>query len=122
MHVLRILPITCALIVFAAAASAENRNDIAPYRFRTPAEDLNPVERDRAIMYRNDLQRQKFQLDRDEAAGRLDPLERRDKLDTDTELNRMDEVVRGQRSAPMPVPAGRSLPSLPLPVIPRSSP
>lgn len=110
------------LALLGSAATAENRNDLAPYRFRAPAEELNAVERDRAIMYRNDLQRQQFLLDRDEAAGRLDPLERRQKLDTGTELNRMNEVVRRQRSAPMPLPAGRALPSLPPPLIPRSSP
>jgi hypothetical protein len=110
------------LVLLGSGAKAENRNDLAPYRFRAPAEDLNPVERDRAIIYRNDLQRQQFQLDRDAAAGHLGPLERRDKLDTDTELNRMNNVVRGQRSAPMPLPAGRSLPSIPPPLIPRSSP
>jgi hypothetical protein len=110
------------LVLFGSGAQAENRNDLAPYRFRAPVENLNAVERDRTIMYRNDLQRQQFQLDRDEAAGRLGPLERREKLDTDTELNRMNDVVRGQRSAPMSLPAGRSLPSIPPSIIPRSSP
>jgi hypothetical protein len=114
-----------AFLTFAllgSEAKAENRNDLAPYRFQPPAADLNPVERDRAILYRNDLQRQQFQLDRDDAAGRLDPLERRERLDTEAELNRMNEVVRGQRSAPTALPAGRSLPSSPPPIIPRSSP
>ena len=110
------------LVLLGSTATAENRNDLAPYRFRAPAEDLNAVDRDRALMYRNDLQRQQFELDRDDAAGRLDPLERRQKFDTGAELNRMNKVLGGQRSAPTALPAGRSLPSIPPPLIPRSSP
>jgi hypothetical protein len=110
-----------ALVLLAPMATAENRNDLAPYRFRAPAEDLNAVERDRAILYRNQLQRQQFQLDRDAASGRLDPLERRLQLDNQTELNRMNGVVRPQRTTPL-LPGARSLPSIPPPVIPRSSP
>jgi hypothetical protein len=122
MHLRVAMAALLTLVLLGSGAKAENRNDLAPYRFRAPAEDLNAVERDRAIMYRNDLQRQQFQLDRDAAAGRLGPLERREKLDTDTELNRMNNVIRGQRSTPAPLPTGRSLPSIPPPIIPRSSP
>jgi hypothetical protein len=117
-----ILSAALALAFLGSAAKAENRSDLAPYRFRAPGEDLNAVERDRAITYRNQLQRQQFQLDRNDAAGRLDPLDRRLKLDNQTELNRMNEVVRGQKSTPMQLPGARSLPSMPPPVIPRSSP
>jgi hypothetical protein len=117
-----VMAVAVALAFLGSAAKAENRNDLAPYRFRAPAEDLNAVERDRAVTYRNQLQRQQFQLDRKDAAGRLDPLDRRLKLDTQTELDRMNEVVRTQRPTPMQLPGTRSLPSMPPPIIPRSSP
>jgi hypothetical protein len=116
------MTVAVAFALLGSAAEAENRNDLAPYRFRAPAEDLNAVERDRAVIYRNQLQRQQFQLDRDAAAGRLDPLDRRLKLDNQTELNRMNDVVRSQRPTPMQLPGARSLPSMPPPLIPRSSP
>lgn len=117
-----VMIVAVALALLGSTAKAENRNDLAPYRFRAPAEDLNAVERDRALTYRNQLQRQQFQLDRKAAAGRLDPLDRRLKLDNQTELNRMNEVVRPQRTSPLLVPGARSLPSMPPPTIPRSSP
>jgi hypothetical protein len=117
-----VMTVAVAFALLGSAAEAENRNDLAPYRFRAPAEDLNAVERDRAVIYRNQLQRQQFQLDRDAAAGRLDPLDRRLKLDNQTELNRMNDVVRSQRPTPMQLPGARSLPSMPPPLIPRSSP
>ncbi|MGH6927647.1 MAG: hypothetical protein ACREEV_04950, partial [Dongiaceae bacterium] len=117
-----VMAVAVALALFGSAATAENRSDLAPYRFRAPTQDLNAVERDRAISYRNQLQRQQFQLDRDAASGRLDPLDRRLKLDNQTELNRMNEVVRGQQPAPRGLPGTRSLPSMPPPLIPRSSP
>lgn len=121
MHLRIAVAAALALALLGSAAKAENRNDLAPYRFRAPAEDLNAVERDRALTYRNQLQRQQFQLDRKAAAGRLDPLDRRLKLDTQTELNRMNEVVR-ERTTPLLLPGARSLPSMPPPTIPRSSP
>jgi hypothetical protein len=117
-----VMTVAVVLALLGSAAKAENPNDLAPYRFRAPTEDLNAVERDRAITYRNQLQQQQFQLDRKDAAGRLDPLDRRLKLDNQTELNRMNDVVRSQRPTPMQLPGARSLPSMPPPLIPRSSP
>jgi len=117
-----ILPVACALLLFASAAAAENRNDLAPYRFRAPAEDLGAVEQERAIIYRNQLQRQQRTLQRDDAFGRLDPMERRRLLETQTELDRMNEIVRNPAPAPLRLPATRSLPSIPQSVVPKHAP
>ena len=121
MHLRLAMAVAAALALLGSAATAENRNGLAPYCFRAPTEDLNAVERDRAITYRNQLQRQQFELDRKAAAGRLDPLDRRQKLDNQTELNRMNGVVRGQGTTPLLLPGARSLPSMSSPTIPRSS-
>jgi hypothetical protein len=116
------LSIACAVVLFASGAAAENRNDLAPYRFRTPGDSVSPVDRGSATIYRNQLQQQQFQLDREEAAGRLSPMERREKLDNETELNRMNRTVGPQPRTQFRAPSARSLPSLPQPIIPRSSP
>lgn len=117
-----ILPITCVLALLAFEAAAENRNDLAPYRFRAPAEDLGAVERQRAIIYRNQLQRQQRMLQHDDAFGRLDPIERRRLLETQTELDRMNEIVRSPAPAPLRLPTTRSLPSIPQSVVPKHAP
>lgn len=116
------LSVSFALLLLAAPAAAENRDDFAPFRFRTPPEDLSPVERGRAIIYRNQLQRQQRDLERDADRGRLDPVERRRLLENQTELDRMNEVVRTPAPSTLRLPAGRSLPSVPPPVVPKASP
>lgn len=112
--------LTCSL--FAPGAAAEDRNILAPFRFQSPTEDLDPIERDRATIYRNQLQRQQREFDHAQAQGRLDPLGRRLQLDTQSELDRMDEVVRSPQMSPLQLPDTRSLPSLRQSIIPRHSP
>jgi hypothetical protein len=116
------LSVSFALLLLAAPAAAENRDDFAPFRFRTPPEDLGAVERERAIIYRNQLQRQQRDLDRDAERGRLDPVERRRLFENQTELDRMNEVVRTPAPSTLRLPSSRSLPSVAPPVIPRSAP
>ena len=117
-----LLAILLALAV-PAASSAQERSVLAPYRFQGPAKELTPIERERATVYRNQLQRQQLDLDRADALGRVDPVERRSGLETQTELNRMNDLVRTQQTTPtLRLPATRALPSMPPPLIPRSSP
>jgi hypothetical protein len=114
--------VSFALLLLAAPAAAENRDDVAPFRFRTSPEDLSAVERQRAIIYRNQLQRQQRNLEIDDARGRLGPVERRRLLETQTELDRMNDVVRTPAPPTLRLPPARSLPSITQPIVPRTSP
>jgi hypothetical protein len=101
-----------AFLLLGAAAQAEDRNAIATFRFEGPAKELTPVERQRALDYRSELQSQLRTLDQGDLRGRLDPLERRRLLDTRGELGRLNGVLLPPPSI-APAPAGsRTLPSL----------
>jgi hypothetical protein len=113
------IALTCSLFTSAAAA---DRNILAPFRFQSPAEKLDSIDRDRAIIYRNQLQRQERELEHAQAQGRLDSLGRRQQLDTQSELDRMNEVLGSPQVSPLQLPETRSLPSLRLQIIPRYSP
>ena len=78
------------------------------------------ADRARADSYRSQLQRQQLDLDRTDALGRLDPVERRSRLETQTELNRMNDLLRAPEPLPLRLPATRALPSLSAPTVPRS--
>ena len=102
-----------SLLLLAAPAGAEDPDILAPFRFTGPAKELSPVERQRALTYRSEVDRQQRDLEQDELRGRLDPLDRRRLLDTRGELGRMNNVL-----VPPPAAAGtsnsgsRTLPSL----------
>ncbi len=101
-----------AYLLLAAAAQAEDRNAIATFRFDGAVKELTPVERQRALAYRNELQSQLRALDRDDLRGRLDPLERRRLLDTRGELGRMNNVLLPPPSTAAGASGSRMLPSL----------
>lgn len=104
--------IALALLLLAAPAQAEDPDVIAPFRFTDPAKELTPVERQRAVDYRNQLQNQLRELDRDEARSRLGPLDRRRLLDSRGELGRIDGVLAPKPSDGLDISGSRTLPSL----------
>ena len=101
-----------AFPLLGAAAQAEDRNAIASFRFDMPVNDLTPLERQRALIYRGELQGQLRLLDQDDLRGRLDPLDRRLLLDTRGELGRMNKVLLPQPSIGAGASGSRTLPSL----------
>jgi hypothetical protein len=109
-HLVRLLAILAILV--ATNAWAEDRNVIAAFRFDMPVKDLTPVERQRALAYRGELQSQLRVLDHDALRGRLDPLGRRLLLDTRGELGRMDDILLPQPSIRAGASGSRMLPSL----------
>ncbi len=113
--------VALAYVLLAPGAAAEERNVLAPYRFRAPAADLGAVERDNALLYRRQLQRQQLDLDRAEARDRLEPLDRHRRLETQTELGRMNGIVRAPQPLAQPIPGARALPSLAPPIVPQRS-
>lgn len=116
MHAMRTIGaslIGLALLLSAAAAQADDPDVLAPFRYRGPAKELTPVEKQRALTYRNELDHQERGLEQDELRGRLDPLDRRRLLDTRGELGRMNNVLVPPPATPGSGSSGsRTLPSL----------
>jgi len=87
-----LLPIGVALAAPPADRPSE-RNVIAPYRFPPPAERIDPPDRGRAELYRDQLRgslNRREQLDRQ---GKLDTLDRRELQDLRGETRRMERAL-----------------------------
>ena len=108
----RIMASLLALLLLTAAARAEDPDVVAPFRFRGAAKEMTPVERQRALAYRSELQNQLRGLDQDDLRGRLAPLDRRRLLDTRGELGRVDGVLAPRPSGGLGISESRTLPSL----------
>jgi hypothetical protein len=108
----RIMTSLLALLLLAAPAHADDPDVLAPFRFRGPVKELTPVEQQRARAYRSELQNQQRELNEDDMRGRLDPLERRQLLDTSGELGRMNKVLVPPPSTGVGASGSRTLPSL----------
>lgn len=104
--------IALLLMLPGASARAEDRDVIAPFRFTGPVKELTPVERQRALIYQNELETQRRGLDLDDQRGRLDPLDRRQLLDTRGELGRMNKILIPPPVTGVGASGGRTLPSL----------
>jgi hypothetical protein len=100
------------VLLSAAAAQADDPDVLAPFRFRGPAKELTPVEKQRALTYHGELDHQERGLEQDELRGRLDPLDRRRLLDTRGELGRMNNVLVPPPPAGLGTSGSRPLPSL----------
>jgi hypothetical protein len=108
----KILALLLGLLSLTTAAHADGPGVLAPFRFTGPTKELTPVEQQRALAYRSELQSQLRGLDQDDLSGRLDPLDRRRLLDTRGELGRMDGVLAPKPSGGLGISGGRPLPSL----------
>jgi hypothetical protein len=112
MGMTRALAMALTVLLLPTVAQAEDPDVIAPFRFTGPAKELTPVERQRALAYQNDLERQLYDLDQDEQRGRLDPVDRRLLLDTRSEVGRMKTLLLPLPAAGTGVSGSRPLPSL----------
>jgi hypothetical protein len=83
------------LLLPSGAAQATDPNVLAPYRFQPPPQSLSPLEQQKALVYRNQIQNQLRQLEqqRQPAMGARDPLLL---PQTRSELDRMNGLVRQQ--------------------------
>jgi hypothetical protein len=104
--------VVVGLLFATAAARAEDRNAIAGFRFDVPSEELTPLERQRALIYRGELQDQLRVLDQQEQRGRLSPLDRRLLLDTRGEAERINNLLLPLPATGTGVSGSRALPSL----------
>jgi len=109
---MRALAIAVAFLLLPAVSRAEDPDVLAPFRFTGPAKELTPVDRQRALAYQNDLEKQLHDLDQDEQRGRLGPVDRRLLLDTRGELGRVNKLLLPLPATGMGVSGSRTLPSL----------
>ena len=75
------------------AAQVTDPNALAPYRFQPPPQSLSPIEQQKALVYRSQIQNQLRQLEQQ----RQPPKGARDPLllpQTRSELDRMNGVVQ----------------------------
>jgi len=112
MVVIRALLMALALVVVATPARAQDAEVVAPFRFTGPAKVLTPMERQRMLVYRSQLEKQLRDLEQGDLGGRLDPLDRRRLLDTRDELGRMNKLLLPPPSTGPGASGGRTLPSL----------
>ncbi|EWY40149.1 hypothetical protein N825_03645 [Skermanella stibiiresistens SB22] len=88
--------ILAALLLPISAAMAQapvDRNPAAPYRFSPPPRQLDPVDRGRAELYRDQLRQSETRREQLDGQGKLDTLDRRELLDTRNESRRMDRTL-----------------------------
>jgi hypothetical protein len=70
-----------------------DRNVIAPYRFPPPAERIDPPDRGRAELYRDQLRESLNRREQLNHQGKLDTLGRRELQDLRGETNRMERAL-----------------------------
>jgi hypothetical protein len=80
-----LLPIGAAL-----AETPADRNVIAPYRFPPSSERIDPSDRGRAELYRDQLRESQNRREQLNRQGKLDTLGRRELQDLRGETNRME--------------------------------
>jgi hypothetical protein len=83
------------LLSSGAAAQATDPNVLAPYRFQPAPQTLSPLEQQKALVYRNQVQNQLRQLEQQ----RQPPKGARDPLllpQTRSELDRMNGLIQQQ--------------------------
>lgn len=77
-----------------ALSQATDPSALAPYRFQPPPTQLSPLEQQKALMYRSQLQNQLRQLEQQRALGGPRAVDQHLLLDTRRELGRMNGLVR----------------------------
>jgi len=89
-----------ALLLPIGAALAESpvgrpvdRNVIAPYRFPPPVERIDPADRGRAELYRDQLRENLNRREQLNSQGKLDTLDRRELQDLRGETRRMERAL-----------------------------
>lgn len=91
---MRAILVLALLLAGAAAAEAGDRNVLAPYRFEPAPQTLSPVEQQRALDYRNQVQSQLRELEQERRGGVLrSPRAERRLMDTRSELGRINRIL-----------------------------
>jgi len=100
MRLLFAMLMAVAILAVSVGARAGDPDILAPYRFNPAPKEMTPLDKERALDYRMQVQRQLKEQERDDALGRLGPLGRRDLLDTRSEAERMDRITGAGTTGP----------------------
>jgi len=87
------LAIVAVLLAGSQSALAGEPSLLAPYLFVAPSPQLAPIEQQKALIYRSQVDSQLRRLELQDTRGQLDSFDQRLLLDTRSELQRMDGVL-----------------------------
>jgi hypothetical protein len=90
---LRGIAIALLLLVTGAGAGAEEPNLLKPYLYTPPQPVTSPLEQQKALIYRSQVQDQLKRLESGSTRGELDSFNQRLLLDTRSELQKMNGVL-----------------------------
>lgn len=91
---MRTILLLALLAIGATAAEAGDRNVLAPYRFEPAPQALSPIEQQRALDYRNQVQSQLRELEQERRGGvPRSPRAERRLMDTRGELGRINRIL-----------------------------
>lgn len=93
MSTLRLLTISVALLACSQEARATDPSILAPYRYQPAPQQLTPMEQQKALIYKNQVQNQLRTLENQDTKGQLNSFDQRLLLDTRSELFRMNGVL-----------------------------
>lgn len=91
---MRTILVLALLAIGGVTAEAGDRNVLAPYRFEPAPEALSPIEQQRALDYRNQVQSQLRGLEQERRGGVLrSPRVERRLMETRSELGRINRIL-----------------------------
>jgi hypothetical protein len=90
---LRWFAIALLLLAVGAEARAEEPSLLKPYLYTPPQPVTSPLEQQKALIYRSQVQDQLKRLERGGTRGELDSFNQRLLLDTRSELQKMNGVL-----------------------------
>ena len=90
-----LLAMALPFLMASALAADERPSAIAPYRYPAPTNrPLDSLEQQKALGYRNELEAQRLQLERNRSSRTFDPQGLRKLGDTNRELGRVDRFLQ----------------------------
>jgi hypothetical protein len=92
--ILALAAVALGAAVQAALAQVTDPNALAPYRFQPPPATLSPLEQQKALNYRSQVQSQLRQLEQRRTLSGPSSIDPRALMDTRRELDRMNGVVQ----------------------------
>jgi hypothetical protein len=92
--VLLVALLAAAPLAGSRSAAEEVRNEIAPYRFQPPSQPSDALEQQKALIYRNQLDAQRLQLERNQTLQGFTLDRQRQIGDTNRELDRIDRILQ----------------------------
>ena len=90
---LGVLAVAVALLACPRDAGATDPSILAPYRYQPAPQQLSPLEQQKALIYKNQVQNQLRTLENQDTKGELNSFDQRLLLDSRSELFRMNGVL-----------------------------